>query len=199
MEDFRADILQPNAKGKVLFFSLILVLAVVIIILLILGIMPVVAPIFWIAIFIYGVSKYFFQTRKQVLKKSIGEFIISDDRIIALNETYSINKLQSIRIDFYGWKSYKRSEDRSVPITDMHAGDKNFISFNYHSEQKKFELLITSIEQWQLFRTHIIEWYRKGINISESVQGMKSYGLGVLNYAQIQEFKKLISNPPIKS
>jgi hypothetical protein len=195
MQEFKADILKPNTTGKMLFFSVAGLLTLAIIVLLVLGIMPDVAPIFWIVIFIYGVAKYFLQTRKQVLKKSVGELIISKDRIIAMEQQYLINDLRSIRIEFYGWVSYKRSADRAVPITDMHAGDKNFISFKYNGVAKKFELLLTSKEHWQSLRTHLIDWYRQGIIIQESAQGMKSYGMEVLNYSQIQEFKKLIANP----
>src|SRR5687767_15927659 len=101
MQEFRADILETNTRGKILFFSAVALLAIVTIVLLVLGLMPAIAPIFWIAVFVYGVSKYFLQTRKQVLKKSIGELVINNEKIIALNEGYSINELKSIRIEFY--------------------------------------------------------------------------------------------------
>jgi hypothetical protein len=195
MQDFKADIIKPNTKGKVVFFSVTGLLAIVIIVLLILGIMPAIAPIFWIAIFIYGVARYLLQTRKQVLKKSVGKLIITKNTITAMDEYYLIDEVKSLRIEFYGWISYKRSADRSVPVTDMHAGDKNFISFLHNGEEKKFEIIITSMEHWQILRSHIIDWYRRGISIMESAQGMKSYGMEVLNYSQIQEFKKLIANP----
>ncbi len=195
MQEFKAEILKPNTKGKVLFFTVAGILTITIVVLLVLGIMPAVAPIFWIAIFIYGVARYFLQTRKQVLKKSVGELIITKHTITAMNEEFLIDDIKSLRILFYGWISYKRSADRSVPVTDMHAGDKNFISFQHNGELKRFEILITSMEHWQRLRIHLIDWYRRGISVSETAQGMKSYGMEVLNYSQIQEFKKLIANP----
>jgi hypothetical protein len=123
--------------------------------------------------------------------------IISRDAITVLGEQYPVNELHGVTISFYGWKSYKRSEERSVPVTEMHAGDKNFISFVYREREVKAEFLLSSVEHWQLLRSHVIDWYRRGINIAETSHGSRSYGLELLNYAQIQEFKKRISNPQI--
>lgn len=198
MQEFKAHIVMVNRKGRLLFFSVAAALASAATVLMILGLIPVIFQLFSIGIFVFTSARYYLQTRKYMLKEPVSELIISEESIIAFGNTYLIHELNAVMISISGWKSYKKSGDRSVPITDMHAGDKNFIGFIYKGEERKIEFLMESEAHWQQLREHVFDWYRRNIKVIESVNGMKSYGLQVLNYAGVQEFKKIISTSQTK-
>jgi hypothetical protein len=75
----------------------------------------------------------------------------------------------------------------------MHDGDKNFITVVADNTTTTCEFLLTSKEQWSLIREHLISWYCRNVNVSEDCNGgVKTYGLQVLNYSEIQKFKQHI-------
>lgn len=194
--EFKADILQQNKKGQVFFFIIVSALAVILAALLIFGLIPL--EIFQLISFVwfaYACLRYYLQTKKQVLKKVIDKLIINDDHIIINSTSFTVAEIKSIKIDISGWKSFQRTNDRSRPIENFHSGDRNYITVISPDKCEKCEFMLESQEHWNALREYVISWYQKHILIDESVNGSKSYGLEVLMYAQIQEFKKLIANP----
>lgn len=186
MQDFKADILAPNKKGRLYFYLSVAMVMIVIVVLIFLQIIPIVLQVFSIALWLFAISKYILQSRKQVLKKIVGELIISDDRISIFDYNYNLDEITLVKISVSGWRSYKRSSDRHQPISDLHNGDENFLSVIVKDKTIKCEFLLTSEEHWQLLRQHVLNWYCLNINISEA----GTYGLQNLTYKEIQEFKK---------
>ncbi len=196
MQEFKANILQQNKKGQVFFFVVVATLAVILVALLVFGLMPL--EIFQLLSFIgfaYACLRYYLQTKKQVLKKSTGKLIINDEYVIISSTSFPIDKIKSIKINISGWKSFQRSNDRSRPIENFHSGDKNYITIFSSNKIEKCEFMLESLEHWSALREHVINWHQRQIVIDETVNGSRSYGLEVLMYSQIQEFKKLIANP----
>jgi hypothetical protein len=200
MQEFRADILQQNKKGQLFFFIIVATLAVMLAALLIVGLIPL--EVFQLVSFIgfaYACLRYYLQTKKQVLKKSIDKLIIHDEHVVINSTSFPVSEIKSIRINISGWKSFQRSNDRSRPIENFHSGDRNYITVFSPGKCERCEFMLESQEHWNALREYVISWYRKHILIEESVNGSKSYGLEVLMYSQIQEFKKLIANPKTTS
>ncbi len=198
MQDFESDILEVNKKGRLFFFAMMLALTLLVIALMFLGFAPVILSLCGMVIFAFTAARYYLQTRRQVLKKPVGKLRITADSITAFGRVYKISELNAILVSFSGWRSYKRSTDRSVPLTDMHTGDSNFLQFVYKGSENKFEFLLETQEHWQQLRSHVISWYRRNIKVIENAGGGRSYGLEILNYSQIQEFKKMIANPDME-
>ncbi|HEX6913754.1 MAG TPA: hypothetical protein VF145_00850 [Chitinophagaceae bacterium] len=197
MQVFEADIIQVNRKGNFYFYATMVVLAVTTVILMVTGILPFLAQLAWIGFFGYQAVRYYMQTRKKLLKRPVGKLVISEERIEVCGIQSFISELKVIRLAITGWRSYLATGDRSMPVSDFHAGDRNFISFS-SGLIEKYEFLLESELHFQQLREHVISWYRSGINVIETTCNMKSYGLQVLGYAQIQEFKKQISTPTAK-
>ncbi len=196
MQEFKADILQKNKKGQIMFTVIMATIAVILAALLIFGFIPI--EIFQLISFVafgYACLRYYLQTKKQVLKKSTGKIVINDEYVIISSTSFPIDEIKSIKINISGWKSFQRSNDRSRPIENFHSGDKNYITIFSSNKIEKCEFMLESLEHWSALREHVINWHQKQIVIDETVNGSRSYGLEVLMYSQIQEFKKLIANP----
>lgn len=195
MQEFRADIIAVNKEGRTTFLIATVLLAGALVALMVLGWIPVPAQMLGLITFAFMGLRYVLQTKKQVLKKKIGELVIGDKHIVLHGRPVSMESVRHICIDVTGWRSYHRSADRSRPIEGMHTGDKNFIVITTDYTIEKCEFLLDCREQFQQLREYVISWYRNNVPLTETVQGAKSYGLEVLMYAEIQNFKKLISNP----
>ncbi|HEX8331745.1 MAG TPA: hypothetical protein VF622_03940 [Segetibacter sp.] len=192
MEEFKADILSTNKKGRLYFYLFVALMALVIAFLLYLQVIPFFLEIFSIMIWLFAILKYVLQTKKQVLKKSFGELRISEDQISIFNNDFSLHEIKSFKLSISGWRSYKRSSDRSQPVSNMHNGDKNYLTVVVNDQTTKCEFLLISKEHWQHLREHVMNWYYLNLNVSEDNNGGRSYGLECLNYNEIQEFKKHI-------
>jgi len=195
MQPFKADIVIKNKKGKWLFAGGVILVSALLILLMALGFIPVLGQLLWVMIFLVSITRYFLQTKKQVIKKKITELVIDADFIMIGDEKILLQDIKEVKIFISGWKSYKRSEERYQPVSDVHLGDKNLITLNMAGKNQTFEFMLHSKEHWSLLRLHVISWYRRNIKITESNPAGKSYGLEALMYAQIQGFKKLIANP----
>jgi hypothetical protein len=192
MEDFKADILIPNKKGRFYFNLSLGVIIVVIAVLTFLQIIPIFLQIFSFLIWLFALSNYIAQTKKQVLKKSVGDLKLTSDQISILGNSFNLKETTSVKISISGWKSYKRSNDRHQPISDLHKGDKNFLTVTSRDRNIKCEFLLTSKEHWLLLREHVLNWYYCNLNVAEDNNGGRSYGLECLTYKEIQEFKRNI-------
>ncbi len=192
MEEFKADILSINKKGRLLYYSLLSIILLAIAALILLQVIPFVLQIFTVLFWIFAIIQYVLQSKKQILKKSTGQLKITTGQIVLKDKSLSLSEIQSIKIFISGWKSYKRSNDRQKPISDLHHGDKNILTLISNNETIKIEFLLNSFEHWQLLREQVLHWYRKNINISESGNSGRTYGLESLLYSEIQEFKKQI-------
>lgn len=190
MEIFKADILSVNKKGQWVFYLSLSIILFIIIVFFVLQIIPVFLQVFSIMIWLIAVLRYFLQTKKQILKNPVGEFCISDESISLFDHTYFLPDITSIKISISGWKSYKRSQDRNLPVSALHHGDKNFITVITKDENRRCEFFLTSREHWVLLRQHVLSWYCRDMNIIEDMNGARTYGLEYLNYKEIQAFKK---------
>jgi hypothetical protein len=193
MDTFRTDILAINKKGRTAFWVVISGITIALATLMVLQLIPLMLPVVWMAVVIYAFLRFYLQTRKQVLKKSVGTLELTNQSIRLADETFPLAGLGSISISVTGWRSYSRSNDRSVPVNDLHAGDNNHISFIHAGKERRAEFLLTSRKDWELLRHHVISWYQRGIKVVEDHRGSKTYGLEMLNYAQVQQFKQRIS------
>lgn len=196
MQEFKADILQRNKKGQIFFFIIVAAFAVILAALLIIGLIPI--EVFQLISFVgfaYACLRYYLQTKKQVLKKFNDTLIINNEHVVINSTTIPVSGIKSVRFNISGWKSFQRSNERSRPIEKFHLGDKNYITIFSGNKTEKCEFMLQSQEHWSILREYVISWYQRQITIDEFVNGNKSYGLEVLMYSQIQNFKKLISNP----
>ncbi|MCE3281862.1 MAG: hypothetical protein K0Q66_599 [Chitinophagaceae bacterium] len=193
MDTFKTDILDINKKGRTAFWLVVSGITIAVATLMILKLIPLMLPVVWMAVLIYSFLRFYLQTRKQVLKKSGGRLELTDQSIRLQGETFRLEDLDSISVSIAGWRSYSRSNDRSMPVNELHTGDKNYISFIHSGKEHRAEFLLASHNDWELLRHHVISWYQRGLKVVENHHGNKTYGLEMLNYAEIQEFKRLIS------
>jgi len=192
MKEFRSDILIINKKGQLYFYLSLAIILVIIAVLVLLQIIPVVLQVFSIILWLFAISRYLLQTKKQVLKKSIGELKIKAEEISFFNNTFKLSEITSIKISISGWRSYKRSQDRQFPVSEMHNGDKNILKVTVKDQIAKCEFLLSSKAHWGELREHVISWHCRNLNVLEDSNGGKTYGLKFLSYKEIQEFKKYL-------
>src|SRR5688572_20529073 len=152
MDTFKTDILDINKKGRTAFWLVMSGITVAIATLLILQLIPLMLPVLWMAVVVYSFLRFYLQTRKQVLKKSVGTLELTDQSIRLHGEAFRLEDLGSISVSIAGWRSYSRSNDRSVPVTDLHAGDNNHISFIHAGKEHRAEFLLASRKDWELLR-----------------------------------------------
>jgi cell shape-determining protein MreC len=125
MEEFKADILSTNKKGRLYFYLVVALACLVIVLLIYLQIVPVFLQIFSVLFWLFAILKYVLQTKKQVLKKSIGALKISEDQISIFHNKFSLADVKSLKVSVSGWRSYKRANDRSQPVSDIYNEDNN--------------------------------------------------------------------------
>lgn len=126
MQQFKADILSVNKKGRQIFLILTLVSGATFV-LLAFFVAPIIMHLASILTFLYAAIKYYLQTRKRLLKKIVAELVIDDEKIIINQNTFLLSEIKKINLQVTGWRSYSRSEQKEHPLQNIHSGDKNFI------------------------------------------------------------------------
>lgn len=194
MEVFKADIIEPNKKGKIIFYSLAGLVLLIFAVLIFLQVIPVVLQFFSVTIWLFALARYFLQSKKQILKKTVGQLQITEDQVELHDQQFQLEAITSIKIFVSGWKNYNRSPDRQQPISNLHNGDKNFITLEVSGKVFKVEFLLTSQMHWEELRQQVMNWHRKQVKLIEENEAGKTYGLRQLNYKEIQEFKDQLRN-----
>lgn len=194
MQAFKADIIVANKKGRVIFYAIVGIVFLCVAVLLALQIIPVALQVFTIAFWLAAVFKYFLQSKKQIIKKTVGVLLINENGISIHNDDYSYAQIKSIELLISGWKSHQRSFDRGQPIQQLNNGDKNFLTLYTSTGKIGIEFLLTTQEHWCQLREYVVQWHRDGINLKEANAAGKTYGLQTLNYKEIQKYKQQVQN-----
>ncbi len=120
----------------------------------------------------------------------VGKLVFTYDQI-EINKKHELivipfNEIEEFRIDYTGKKSfYYRRID---------LGNNNKVKIKSDTGLHEYYLCIRNKNEERRLNSLMINLYEKGINISETVNDMKTYGLKCLKYNDVQLFKKMYLN-----
>lgn len=124
----------------------------------------------------------------------MGEIIFDSDISININEELiTEDNIRSIKMDYQGFFSQGNQMLKVIlsNYADFYFGTSNKIIIETISDSKiKAYLFLKDKSEKKLFYDLIELANKKNISVEETFRGKRSYGGKLLNYKQIQEYKK---------
>ena len=141
-------------------------------------------PIFTMAIGQYEYFPINYESKEAISFEEDG--ILTEDRLFKFEEI----KCLTFTVNDYKGKQVGRNGTQRMYGPSLLQGVNNVLQLETNSENHTFRFQLSSEEEFHLLAVYICSLYRKGINLKETYDGLKSYGLKHLNYEEIQAFKK---------
>jgi hypothetical protein len=145
----------------------------------------------WIFLFffpfliMFDFSTYIFKP----LKHSVGKLLLTENSILIKDTAYKIVFLEKLIIIINSYKGEVIEKDGDSTKFD---GTNNEISFKYNNNKINFNFLIESEFHKNELISLLSVWYVNKIKFLEYNKEGRTYCTKMLNYKEIQEFKKSI-------